>query len=609
MPNKQPRRKPWSFVALFKSFFSKLAPTIDQFRHLPKVLSKTERYFLLIFAFVALGSLVSMPISAYYHFTAAQPTQGGSFIEGMVGAPKYINPLLAQTSDVDRDLSKLIYAGLMKYDDNGNLVYDLADSYEISGDGLTYSFKLKDNLKWHDDQNLTADDVVFTIAITQNTDYGSGQRINWEGIDASAADSKTVIFKLKNKYAQFLSNTTIGILPKHLWESVKPASFGLSDLNIKAIGSGPYKFSKVKKDSSGNVTSYEVVSFDKYCAGQPMISKIIFNMYDSESNAIAAFNSGAIDGLSYVSAENINSVRSLGKLQLKQLRMPRYFAVFFNQNQSKVLSDKTVRLALNYATDKNAIIQDVLSGKGSVVDSPVLPGIINIKKNSVNYGYDPEKAKKLLDEASWKLPDGNNIRVKVASPPAKTSKISKTAPTATQSAADASERLEINLTTSNWPELTAVANQLKSQWEKIGIGVNIEVLALPELQNAIKNREYQSLLFGEVIGLDPDPFSFWHSSQKKDPGLNLALYDNKDADAALKSAREILDLKTRFDKYAYLQEIIINDAPGIFLYSPDYIYALPNSVKNFNTKIISIPSDRFGDISKWYINTQREFKK
>jgi len=305
--------------------------------------------------------------------------------------------------------------------------------------------------------------------------------------------------------------------------------------------------------------------------------------------------------MSYISADKISSVRFLGKIQLKQLKMPRYFAVFFNQNQSAALSDKNVRQALNYATDKNSILQKILSGKGSIVDSPIMPGIIGADTPQIKYEFDVEKAAKILNDAGWKYSETDGVREKAASAPSAKSKTATPPP--------APDKLEINLTTSNWPELVNVANTLKDQWGKIGVKVNVEILALTELQQAIKDRNYQSLLFGEVLGLDPDPFSFWHSSQKKDSGLNLALYDSKNADADLETARQILDLPARLAKYADFQQIVINDAPVVFLYGPDYIYALPAEVNGFNAKIISVPSDRFGNVNKWYIETQREFKK
>lgn len=588
----------------FKKVQFRFLPTLKQLRYLPKVLSTKERYLILVFALIAIIGLIATPISAYYHFTTKVADYGNSFSEGMVGSPKYINPLLAQTSDVDRDLSKLIYTGLMKYDNIGNLTYGLTKSHSISGDGLTYTFKLRDNLKWHDGNPINADDVIFTILSAQNSDYGNFQRIYWQGVEVSKIDDLTIIFKLKNIYAQFLSNLTLGILPKHLWENVKPASFSLSELNLKPIGSGPYKFSKVTKDSSGNIISFELSAFENFYEATPFISKITFIFYASEDKMINGFNQGKVDGLSYISPQKLNAIRFPGRLYLRELRLPRYFALFLNQSQSKQLSDKNVRLALNYATDKKLIIDKILLGKGIRADSPMLPGIIGVSNPTDIISTNLDKARQILDDAGWKYSDELKIRQKLP-PPVKGSTKSTAAKT-TEKPVEAT-KLEIKLTTSNWPELVAVANELKFQWEKIGVSVGIETLALPELEQVIKDRSYESLLFGEVLGLDPNPYSFWHSSQKRDPGLNLALYDNKDADKILEDARQTLDTPKRLSKYADFQKIVINDASAIFIYSPYYLYAQSKKINGNEAQIISIPSDRFESINKWYIKTKRVF--
>src|SRR3989344_1208728 len=470
-------------------------PTKEQFYYLPRLLSAKERWLVIGLMVIALASLIAIPVSAYRHNTVESAAYGGSWSEGMVGAPQHINPLLLQSNDTDSDLSSLIYAGLLRYDGNGKLVPELAESYTISDDGLQYTFKLKPDLRWHDGQTLTADDVVFTILTAQNSDYASTQRVNWQGFDVAKLDDMTVVFKLKNRYAQFLGNITIGIIPKHIWETVKASNFAIADQNLKPIGAGPYSISKTNRDGSGKIKSIELSAFDKYASGKPYIDHTEFFFYESEKNAIDAYNSGDIDGLSLISTQNINLLRSKRNTTIHHLRLPRYFALFFNQNKSKSLSDKNVRLALNYATDKETMLKGILGEDGSVVDSPLLPGIIDIPEISKKYSYDVEKAKSLLEKQT--LP------------------------------------LEIEITISGFPELIAITEQLKTQWEKIGIKAIIKTLSISDVQQAIKEREYQTLLYGEVLGLDPDPFSFWHSSQKKDPGLNLALYDNKDADKIL----------------------------------------------------------------------------
>src|SRR3989338_6242127 len=214
----------------------------NKFRLIPKVLSRKERYFILAFILIILGSLVSIPFTSFYHFTTGVADDGGSFVEGVVGEPRLINPLLSQTNDADRDLTTLIYSGLMKYNEEGKPVPDLAKSYEVSSDGLNYTIYLRDNAFWHDGVPVTAEDVVFTIQTAQNPDYGSLQRVNWQGVEIEKVNDVTIIFKLKERYAQFINNFTIRILPGHVWRDVKPVNFGLSDMNLKPIGSGPYKF-------------------------------------------------------------------------------------------------------------------------------------------------------------------------------------------------------------------------------------------------------------------------------------------------------------------------------------------------------------------------------
>ena len=568
-------------------------------RLLPKVLSQKERYLIIIFLLIFAGSLISLPFTVFYHYTKAVPDYGGSFSEGMVGEPHYINPLLSQNNDVDRDLVSLVYSGLMKYNREGKLVPDLAKSYEISGDGLNYTIYLKENAKWHDGAPITADDVVFTIQTAQNPDYGSLQRINWQGVDVEIADKHTVILKLKNKYAQFLNNLTLNILPQHVWQDVKPVNFALSDFNLKPIGSGPYKFKKLKKDDTGKITSFELDSNRNFYDGRPYVDRIELKFYNSEDEMIDEFNKNSIESMAFVSANNLKKVKFKKRLNIEELKLPRYFGVFFNQNEAPILSDKNIRLALNYGTDKKEIINKILDGKGLEVNSPMIGEVLDIAGDVKKYDYNPDKAKELLAGAGWVPPAGG---------PDDKGVLTKTVKAKSSKDKPATERLAIRLTTSTWPELNNVANILKEQWAKIGIELIIEALPTQDLQQAIKERSYQMLLFGEILNIDPDPFSLWHSSQKRDPGLNLALYDNKSVDGLLEKSRQTLNPLERIQQYQDFQKLVVEDVPAVFLYNPLYIYAQTNNIKGFNGKIISMPSDRFSNAEKWYINTKRSWK-
>lgn len=567
---------------------------ISKIRLLPKVLSRGERYLVITLLLIMAGSFLSLPFTVFYHYTKAMPDYGGSFSEGIFGEPRHVNPLLAE-SDADRDLISLIYSGLMKHNEDGKLVPDLAKSYEVSSDGLNYTVYLKENAKWHDGLPITAEDVAFTIQTAQNPDYGSLQRINWQGVDVEVVDKNTIILKLKNKYAQFINNLTFNILPRHIWQDVKPVNFSLSDFNLKPIGSGPYKFKKLKKDIDGRIKSYKLESNRNFYDGRPYIDNIELKFYDSEDEMLDDYNRNSIESMAFVSANNIKKIKFKRRLNLQELKLPRYFGIFFNQNEAKTLSDKNVRLALSHGTDKKELIDKILAGKGLETNSPMIGEVLDIAGDIKTYNYDLDRAKKLLSDSGWANPDDKGI-------------LSKTEKAKSKNDKPTTEKLSFRLTTPTWSELTNVANLLKEQWAKIGVELVIEVLPTQELQQVRKERGYQMLLFGEALNIDPDPFSLWHSSQKRDPGQNLALYDNKTADGLLEKARQTLNPLERIKLYQDFQKQVIEDVPAIFLYNPLYVYAQTNNIKGFGNRIISMPSDRFCNIEKWYMDSKRSWK-
>ncbi|MEK7645718.1 MAG: ABC transporter substrate-binding protein [Patescibacteria group bacterium] len=558
---------------------------LDQLRLLPKVLSKRERYWILVFLLIIVGSIVVIPFTAYTHFTNPVANYGGSFSEGIIGQPRHINPLLAQTNDPDRDLASLIYSGLLKHNEASKLVPDLAKSYEISSDGLNYTIYLKENIHWHDGQPLTADDVLYTIQTAQNADYGSPQRVNWQGVTIQKINDATVMFKLNNKYAQFLNNLTLGILPKHIWSTVQPINFASTDYNLKPIGSGPYVFNKLQKDDLGQIRSYQLIANKDFYDDQPYIDTIIIKFYDSEDDLITAYNSNEVQNLSSVSPQNLNKLKFKQRLNITELKVPRYFAVFFNQSQNPILASKNVRLALNYATDKQAIIDTIVAGKGSVVYSPLIENVLDVDQDFAKYTYDPSRAKTILAADGWVSTDNAGFLLK--------------------GSGKNQARLTIHITTSTLPELVRIANIIRDQWSKVGVEIIVDTLATPQLQQIIKDRSYQSLLFGEILDLDPDPFSFWDSSQTQKLGLNLALYSNKTVDSLLGDARQSLDPSERAKKYDDFQKIVISDVPAVFLYNPFYLYPQTTNIHGANTIIIATPADRFANIEKWYVNTKR----
>lgn len=535
-------------------------------------------YFLWV---ILIGSIIASGLIFYYSHTKAVPAYGGEYIEGIVGQPIHVNPLLASSNETDADLSRLIYSGLFKYDADGRISPDLAESYDLSDDKTTYTVHLRTGVTWHDGEPMNADDVAFTINLLSDPSYKSPLRSNWQGITTKVLDDHTIEFKIDKPYVGFLSNLTFGILPKHLWNSVTANNFALNPMNLKPIGTGPFEYNSSQKDSDGNITSYTLVSNPDYFAGRPYISKMTFDFYTDEDSALAALNSKKIMGIGGLSSEKLDDIKVQKSTAVYKLSLPRYFAVFFNQTKSIPIASDEVRQALSLATDRQEIIEKVLDGNGQPAYSPFLPGMVGYSSDLAQPQFDVEKANQLLDSKGWTR-GSDGFRSKDG------------------------QALEINLVTTDWNVLTQTAEILKTQWAKVGAKVNINSLSISDVQeNYIRPREYEALLFGQVVGADPDPYSFWHSSEKKDPGLNLSLFGNDTTDKLIEDGRSEFDQQKRAQDYIDLQKAIAAEIPAIFLYSPSYIYPVSRSVKGIHLKNLISPSGRFNDAASWYINTKR----
>ncbi|MEK7213870.1 MAG: ABC transporter substrate-binding protein [Patescibacteria group bacterium] len=540
--------------------------------------SATEK---VIFSFLILIALVSALIMAWEvnrMFLVPIPAHGGSLTEGIVGLPRSINPVLA-FSDADRDLSTLIYSGLMKYN-HGVLVNDLAEKYSISEDGLVYTFILKDNIYFHDGKPLTTDDIEFTIQKIQDSVLKSPKRADWANVIIKKISPSEIQFILKQPYSPFLSNTTIGILPKHIWKNVDADQFIFSQYNIEPIGSGPYKLKDIKRDAGGIPQSYDLVSFNKYYDNEAYISSFTIFFYPNEKDLIEAFNNGKVESIASISPPEAVKIASSTNARILDTPLPRIFGVFFNQNNAPVLANKEVRQALNMSIDKKKIVEKVLLGYGISMDSPIPIGII---ENATSTPSNKDRAKELLAKSGWLINKDGILEKKDKK---------------------STQILEFSITTADSPDLKQVAEIVKSEWESIGAKVAIKIFEYGDLsQNIIKTRKYDSLLFGEFIGKDLDLYAFWHSSQRNSPGLNVSMYVNSKADKLLEDARAASDENTKKNIYESFNKIIQDEVPAVFLYSPEYMYIVPKKVQGFQFGPISTPSDRFYNLNKWYIAT------
>jgi len=515
------------------------------------------------------------------------PAYGGTLTEGIIGTPRFINPVLA-SSDTDRDLMALTYSGLLRPDNKGRLINDLAEKYDISEDGLVYTFTLKPNLLWQDGEPVIADDIIFTIEKIKDPSMKSPKRAGWEGVSAEKINDKTIRFTLKKSYAPFLENTTIGILPSHVWKNMSSDQIASSEMNMKPVGSGPYKISGIKRNSVGIISSYELNSNKNFVLGKPNIKKIIMKFYPSEKDLLTAYQKGEVEAINAVTPQELEKIKTNNNV--KSLYLSRIFSLFFNQNNAKVLTKKEIRQALNLSVDRKKIIDDVLKGFGAELFYPLPAGTFGAMSKSETDAYSLDDAKELLDKNGWKMNTGEKVLEK---------KIGKEL-----------FKFSFSISTSDAPELKETAYLLKSMWEKIGAKVEVKIFETGDLsQNVIRPRKYDALLFGEIVGRDPDMFAFWHSSQRNDPGLNVALYTNIKADKLLEEARGAQDEAKRADKYKEFQEEVSKDIPAIFLFSPKFIYVIPKNLKGTDEmESVTVPSERFSMIHKWYKSTDKVWK-
>ncbi len=556
-------------------------PFTGKISSLVKSFSLTEKvvFYVFSFAFVISGLLLLFQVNK--NFLVEVPDYGGTLIEGVVGSPRFINPVLA-TSDIDRDLTNLIYSGLLKINSEGKLILDIAEKYVVSEDGLSYTVTLRDDVSFHDGTKLTADDVIFTVEKAQDPNLKSPRSGSWEGVRAEKIDEKTILFTLRQAYSPFINNLTLGILPKHIWKNVTSEEFPFSQFNIRPTGSGPYKIESAVNSPSGLPNEYKLKSFSKYALGKAYITNLIIKSYANEKDLIESYGGGDIESLHSISPKKLPSLE-VEKDEVLLSPLPRIFGVFFNQNVAPVFVNKEVRVALDMATDKKAIIESILDGYGKAIDSPIPNKDMEGITDGLSGEERIEKAKAYLTKNGWKQNDSGIFE----------KKDKKTTTT-----------LTFSISTGDAPELKETALLLQRQWQKLGARVDVKIFEIGDLnQNIIKTRKYDALLFGEIIGNDFDLYPFWHSSARTTPGLNIAMYTNIKADKLLENIRKTSDETKQKSLLLDLEKEIANDSPAVFTYSPYFVYLVPDKVKNVNLGTMTYPGERFSDVNNWYIET------
>jgi peptide/nickel transport system substrate-binding protein len=342
--------------------------------------------------------------------------------------------------------------------------------------------------------------------------------------------------------------------------------------------------------------------------GKPLIKKINIVSFASEKELVKALANGSLNQAGSISPDNALSLSKDG-FKINSVNLPRVFGIFFNSDKNKIFADKNIIKALNKAIDRQEIVDKVLSGYGEVIDSPIPKKIIDISVGEKFTATTIEEINKDLEEAGWKL-GKDGIRIKGGKSTETVIKkvngknVKKTVTTNTPEV-----RLAFSITTGDTPELKQAVSIIREQLLKIGVEVDTKkVYETGQINQLIHARDYEALFFGQIIYYESDLYSYWHSSQKTGPGLNIGLYDNKKVNTILESVQKTTAREDRLLKYEELNKEFKNNIPAIMIYSPLYLYATSNRLTNLNLSNITIPSDRFLSVYLWSADTDRIYK-
>ncbi len=659
-----------------KSFWPKEWPTDGKWKRFTEVLSPKEKVVFFGLIAIAVFSLFYACSSFYFSRTEMSPAYGGIYREGVIGSYAWLapNPIYLSRSDAERDISELIFSGLISYNEKGEVTPLLISEYSVK-DNRVFDIRLKEDIYWSDGERITADDVIFTVETIQDPAFKSTLRQLWVGVGTEKLSDLEVRFILDSPSSIFIENLTLKIIPRHIWKDIPSREFPLS-IHISPVGSGPYRQRDIRETSAGEIKSVLFERNPHYFGKTPYIDNIMMIFFESEEALLRAKVKGEIDGFAL---SNIppKKLEENNRFVRYNFILPRYFSLVFNTKSSGLAGDLEIRKALNYATDKERLIENILSGEAEVVNSPFLLDFYEIENGDNPYPYHPEKAKELFlkagfyegvktvreesvflfkedmkegaqgeavrmmqrcfieltEEHSLLYPEGEitgffDAKLKEAVihfqeihsedilQPWGFEKGTGTVSTTTRKKLDElcsvmpkeTMNLEIEIVTVNQPTLTAIANELSKQWEVLGVQTNIIEKDIQSFErDVIRQRDYESMLFGTALTATPNPLPLWHSSKTEDFGLNLSGYENKEADELMEKIMN-LEREELAEALVSLEEMILEDAPAIFLYNPIFAYFISERVNGVEESSLINSSKRFEGVEEWYIRTKRAFR-
>lgn len=502
------------------------------------------------------------------------------------------NPLISNTT-YDGAVNSLVYSGLLSYDKEYKFKNELAEEYKVSDDELTYTFKLKKDLKWQDGKPLTTKDVEYTFKTLADKNYDGPNKNIVEGIKGvkeytegkankiegiKVIDDRTIEFSFNEVYSVALGNIgTLGIIPEHVWGSVSPEKWKeSSDLLTKPVGSGPYKLVKFE-----NGQSVEFEKNNDFYGDKAKTNKFIFKVTNPDTVQGEIAN-GTIDvaDVSDLKAKDRDGLKNQG---FNLVSYPKNSILYMGMNlREDKFKDVKVRQAIMYGINRQEALDKLAEGNGTIVNVPMLPSSWAYPKNAnlEEYKYNVEKSKELLKEAGWEDRDNDGIVEN-----------------------NKNEKFEVKLhTPSNQKPQEQRALLIQSNLKEIGIKVDILTMEFTALMDeVVGNHKFDMYMMNNMLPIEPDPKPYWHSTAASDKpktfAWNISSYKNPEADKLMDEALKVVDMEKRKEIYKGYGEIMNRDVPWVYLFSPNIVKATNSKLKNFtpNTNL------DFLNVENWYI--------
>jgi peptide/nickel transport system substrate-binding protein len=534
-----------------------------------------------VLALVAIAVLLLSQQPVLNAFTPA-PAEGGVYIEGLVGEPNRLNPLLDGFNPADQDVNSLVFSGLVRFDSWGNPIPDLAETWGLSLDGTVYNFTLKEGITWHDGTPLTAEDVIFTVELMTSPDLPIPEDIRelWVQVEAIAFDERNLQFRLPSRFAPFMDYLDFGVLPRHLLGGMTPGEIINAPFNLNPVGSGPYYFEELLTNEAG-VEGVVLTANEAYYDERPFIDQVIFRYFANSADAYAAFVRGDVLGVSQVTNDVLPQVMANPAINLYTARLPQISMVMLNLDNTAVpfFQDLAVRQALAHAINRQWIVDEYLGSQAFIADSPVLPGSWAFNENLVEIPYDVDAAIETLRDAEYVVPAEGGPRGK------------------------GGVSLAFTMVHPDDELHTQIAQFIQQSWAELGVQVTLQAVPYENLViDYLDTRNYEAALVDLNLtdSPDPDPYPFWHQAEATG-GQNYSRWNDRRASEYLEQARLETDISDRARLYRNFQTHFNRELPAILLYYPVYNYAVSAQVNGVSVGPLYESSDRLSTLRAWFL--------